>query len=86
MEDPTEYSNIGEEYVLDEQERQTRLSNDMIEHIEMREAAPQEEQMALEQDTAQAATAAPATPAQESPAPSTAVSYTHLTLPTKRIV
>ena len=74
MKDPTEYSNIGEEYVLDEQERQTRLSNDMIEHIEMREAAPQEEQMALEQDTAQAATAAPATPAQESPAPSTETS------------
>ena len=46
-------------------------SNDMIEHIEMREAEPQEEQMALEQDTAQAATAAPAAPTQESPAPST---------------
>ena len=48
MTNPSEYSNIGEDYMLDEQERQTRLSNDMIDHIEMREAAPQEEQMALE--------------------------------------
>ena len=71
MKDPTEYSNIGEEYVLDEQERQTRLSNDMIEHIEMREAEPQEEQMALEQDTAQAATAVQPAPTQESPVPFT---------------
>ena len=69
MKDPTEYSNIGEDYVLDEQERQTRLSNDMIDHIEMREAAPQEEQMALEQETAPAAMAAPTAPTQESPVP-----------------
>ena len=49
MTNPSEYSNIGEDYMLDEQERQTRLSNDMIDHIEMREEASQEEQLALEQ-------------------------------------
>ena len=71
MKDPTEYSNIGEDYVLDEQERQTRLSNDMIDHIEMREEVSQEEQLALEQELAPTATAAPPAPTQESPAPST---------------
>jgi hypothetical protein len=71
MKDPTEYSNIGEEYVLDEQERQTRLSNDMIDHIQSREEAPQEEQMALEQESAPAATAAQPEPTQEAPTPST---------------
>jgi hypothetical protein len=33
MKDPSEYSNLGEDFVLDEQERQTQLSNEQIERL-----------------------------------------------------
>jgi len=57
MNDPSEYSNLGEDFVLDEQERQTQLSNEQIEEIQQRLEAPQEEPSMLEQEAAQAATA-----------------------------
>ena len=57
MNDPSEYSNLGEDFVLDEQERQTQLSNEQIEEIQQRLEAPQEEPTMLEQEAAQAATA-----------------------------
>ena len=64
MKDPSEYSNLGEDFVLDEQERQTQLSNEQIEEIEQRLAAPQEEPTALEQQVTQAATAAQPAPVE----------------------
>ena len=57
MKDPSEYSNLGEDFVLDEQERQTQLSNEQIEEIQQRLEAPQEEPSMLEQQVTQAATA-----------------------------
>ena len=65
MNDPSEYSNLGEDYVLDEQERQTQLSNEQIEEIQQRLEAPQEEPTALEQQAAQAAMAAQPAPQVE---------------------
>ena len=71
MNDPSEYSNLGEDFVLDEQERQTQLSNEQIEEIEQRLEAPQEEQTMLEQQAAQAATAGQPNQLSRTPAPST---------------
>ena len=64
MKDPSEYTDLGEDFVLDEQERQTQLSNEQIQEIEQRLAAPQEEPTALEQQVTQAATAAQPTPVE----------------------
>ena len=64
MKDPSEYSNLGEDFVLDEQERQTQLSNEQIEEIQQRLEAPQEEPTALEQQPTQAATAAQPAPVE----------------------
>ena len=64
MKDPSEYSNLGEDFVLDEQERQTQLSNEQIEEIQQRLEAPQEEPTALEQQATQAATAAQPAPVE----------------------
>jgi hypothetical protein len=65
MNDPSEYSNLGEDFVLDEQERQTQLSNEQIEEIQQRLEAPQEEPTALEQQATQAAMAAQPAPQVE---------------------
>lgn len=75
MKDPSEYSNLGEDFVLDEQERQTQLSNEQIQEIEQRLAAPQEEVTVPEQQAAQAAMAAQATPQVGTPDPSTEGPY-----------
>ncbi len=75
MKDPTEYSNLGEDFVLDEQERQTELSNEQIEEIKGRLEAPQEEPTAQEQQATQAAMAASASPQEETSAPSTEGPY-----------
>lgn len=50
--------------MLDEQERQTQLSNEQIEEIQQRLEAPQEEPTALEQQVTQAATAAQPAPVE----------------------
>ena len=75
MKDPTEYSNLGEDFVLDEQERQTELSNEQIDEIKARLEAPQEEPTVQEQQATQAATAAVAEPQEETSAPSTEGPY-----------
>jgi uncharacterized membrane protein len=75
MKDPSEYSNLGEDFVLDEQERQTQLSNEQIEEIQQRLEAPQEEPTALEQQTTQAAMAAQPAPQGETSTPSTEGPY-----------
>ena len=74
MKDPSEYSNLGEDFVLDEQERQTALSNEQREAIEQRLQASQETPTPQEQEEAQAVMAA--TQAQEeTSAPSTEGPY-----------
>ena len=60
MKDPSEYTDLGEDFVLDEQERQTQLSNEQIQEIQQRLEAPQEELTVPEQQAAQAAMAAQA--------------------------
>ena len=75
MKDPSEYSNLGEDFVLDEQERQTQLSNEQIQEIEQRLEAPQEVPTVQEQQAAQAAMAAQAEPQGETSAPSTEGPY-----------
>ena len=64
MKDPSEYSNLGEDFVLDEQERQTQLSNEQIEEIQQRLEAPQEEPTVPELQATQAATAAQPAPVE----------------------
>ena len=71
MNDPSEYSNIGEDLVLSEQQRQTSLSDDMLERIENREAASQEKDQTLQLQTAQPATAGQAAPVESTPPSST---------------
>ena len=75
MKDPSEYTDLGEDFVLDEQERQTQLSNEQIQEIEQRLEAPQEELTVPEQHAAQAAMAAQAEPQVETSAPSTEGPY-----------
>ena len=65
MKDPSEYTDLGEDFVLDEQERQTQLSNEQVQEIEQRLEAPQEELTVPEQQAAQAAMAAQAAPQVE---------------------
>lgn len=75
MKDPSEYTDLGEDFVLDEQERQTQLSNEQILEIEQRLEAPQEELTVPEQQAAQAAMAAQVEPQVETSAPSTEGPY-----------
>jgi len=75
MKDPSEYSNLGEDFVLDEQERQAELSDEQIKEIQQRLEAPQEETTALEQQATQAVTAAQPTPQVKTSAPSTEGPY-----------
>ncbi len=70
MKHPSEYSNVGEDFVLDEQERQTTLSNEQIEEIRQRMEAPQEELMTPQAQPTQAVTTAQPAPQVEAPAPS----------------
>ena len=65
MKDPSEYTDLGEDFVLDEQERQTQLSNEQVQEIQQRLEAPQEELTVPEQQAAQAAMAAQAAPQVE---------------------
>ena len=57
MNDPLDYSNAGESYVMDDEERSRRLSNDTIEEINQRAAAEAEQSEALLKESIQPATA-----------------------------
>ena len=68
MNDPAANANLGEDYVLDEKERERELSNEQIQEIEQRLAAQEEQQVeAVEQ--VQPATAAQPAPMQPEPQP-----------------
>ena len=68
MNDPAANANLGEDYVLDEKERERELSNEQIQEIEQRLAA-QEEQQAETVEQVQPATAAQPAPMQPAPTP-----------------
>ena len=57
MNDPTQYGNVGEAFVMDEEERQRTLSNEQIEAIDQRTETAQEQIQAVQQETTQPATA-----------------------------
>ena len=68
MNDPAAYANLGEDYVLDEKERERELSNEQIEEIQAR-LATQEEQQAEPVEQVQPATAVQPAPMQPEPQP-----------------
>jgi len=57
MNDPLDYSNVGEDFVIDEEERSRQLTNEQIEEINQREAAAQAQNEAIQQESIQTATA-----------------------------
>ncbi len=57
MNDPTQYGNVGEAFVMDEEERQRTLSNEQIEAIDQRANAAQEQSETVQQEFMQPATA-----------------------------
>jgi hypothetical protein len=75
MKDPSEYTDLGDDFVLTEQERQVQLSNEQIQEIQQRLEAPQEEPTVADQQAAQAAMAAQTEPQVETSAPSTEGPY-----------
>jgi len=69
MNDPLDYSNVGSEYVLDEQEADLQLTNEQIEEIQQRIASYEEEEQQLQQQETQPPTGGQTTPTIEQPAP-----------------
>lgn len=67
MTDPSEFSNVGEDFVLNAQERQRQLSNEQIQDIQQRLEATQEQQEDVQQQEAQPATAGQEEPTQVEP-------------------
>ena len=62
MNDPTQYGNVGEAFVMDEEERQRTLSNEQIEAIDQRANAAQEQSETVQQESTQPATAGQSEP------------------------
>ena len=58
MNDPLDYSNVGEDLVMDEEERSRRLTNEQIEEINQRAAAAQEQAQTVQTESKPAAKAA----------------------------
>lgn len=69
MNDPLDYSNVGEDLVMDEEERSRTLSNEQIEEINQRQAAAQEQSEAIQQESIQPATAVQPEPQEMKPQP-----------------
>jgi len=69
MNDPLDYSNVGADFVMDEEERSRRLTNEQIEEIDQRAAAAQEQNEAIQQESTQPATAEKTQPQETKPQP-----------------
>ena len=67
MNDPLDYSNVGEDFVMDEEERSRRLTNEQIEEINQRVAAAQEQNENVPQESIQSATAEQSQPQETQP-------------------
>ncbi len=57
MNDPSEYANVGEDFVMDEEESQRKLTNEQIEEIDQRLKIAQEQNEAIQQESIEPATA-----------------------------
>ena len=69
MNDPLDYSNVGDDLVMDEEERSRRLSNEQIEKIDQRAAAAQEQARTVQTESKPAATAEQPQPQETQPQP-----------------
>ena len=69
MTNPSEYSNMGEDLVLDQQALDAQLSNEQIADIEQRLADVEEEEMVQDLPPTQAATAVESAPVETEPQP-----------------
>jgi hypothetical protein len=56
MNDPSEYANVGEDFVMDKEELQRKLTNEQIEEIDQRLTTTQEQNEAILQESVQPAT------------------------------
>ena len=74
MNDPLDYSNVGSEYVLSEEDRNKQLSNEQIEEIQQRVDAYEQQQLQLQEQEAQPPTGGQTAPTSEQPAPTGEVS------------
>lgn len=69
MNDPLDYSNVGSEYVLSEEDRNKRLSNEQIEEIQQRIDAYEQKQQLLQKQKTQPPTGGQTAPTIKQPAP-----------------
>ena len=69
MNDPLDYSNVGDDFVMDEEERSRRLTNEQIEEINQRAAAAQEQNEAIQQESVEPAKAVQSQPQETPPQP-----------------
>ena len=69
MNDPLDYSNVGADFVMDEEERSRRLTNEQIEEINQRAATAQEQNEAIQQESVEPAKAAQSQPQETPPQP-----------------
>ena len=69
MNDPLDYSNVGSEYVLSEEDRNKQLSNEQIEEIQQRVDAYELQQQQLQEQETQPPTGGQTAPTIEQPAP-----------------
>ena len=69
MNDPLDYSNVGSEYVLSEEDRNKQLSNEQIEEIQQRVDAYELQQQQLQEQETQPPTGSQTAPTSEQPLP-----------------
>jgi hypothetical protein len=69
MNDPLDYSNVGSEYMLSEEDRNKQLSNEQIEEIQQRVDAYEQQQQQLQEQETQPPTGGQTAPTSEQPLP-----------------
>ena len=69
MNDPLDYSNVGDDFVMDEEERSRRLTNEQIEEINQRAEAAQEQNEAIQRESIEPAKAVQSQPQETQPQP-----------------
>ena len=69
MNDPLDYSNVGSEYVLSEEDRNKQLSNEQLEEIQQRVDAYEQQQQQLQEQETQPSTEGQTAPTSEQPLP-----------------
>ena len=69
MNDPLDYSNVGEDLLMDEEQRSRRLSNEQIEEINQRRRIAQEQEQTVQTESNPTATADQPQPQETQPQP-----------------